>query len=786
MAQGVIDRLTYERLGILLTNSPGFKEEGSIYRNLIRVQGMNYSFTHVSSDIKAIGSDRLITRNYQSPVIRGPEVNCAISYLFAGAINEKSAGFHLSQEYSILKDFINKSSTDDINIIVVTSNKNEHEDLNLLPSEVDFENFNVIGIGNAFLVSYKYNLSVGKLATAELSYSGLNMSFDLYSTESKPKLPSIKLGPENSKSKEEVSLSSFAIDNFYHESETAFDPHTSREVSATAAGDITSSIIKLSGDRGGSVLDSVHAAIQNLDIDVPIPRQDIYGMGSNYAFNKKLKLPIIGNMSIDMVLRELDQDATETFLNESDTYEIIVNQPIKPKSTRGDAGDFFCDGNNYYINIGGNIWRYKKVVVENEYLPYQGSGPFNAPQEKISQNCDFYYVSIDSESRGKIALAETSVSFIGYNIGQKVITKHFVYIKTILGWRRFPLIAIDKKNISNIALFKIANNITFEFNRVQLKAQTYTHTIGSEVMVSSSMSFDISERDGFKIYPRFIPEIPPSWEKPAEVILYLENDTSKVEFDKNIDEGDSKVYYSLQGSQKFEFILNEGLNLYFRNPPDYETKNVYQITILASNEAGVSEKRLRIEIVNVIDTAPVWANELQIIPIDFTTKLSETQSLELVDPFYDYPVEYEFLLDDASLFLIHEDTGIKIKEEIEITQNLYKFDLRVFNTIGSSTQRVEVPVRGFIYFENDYLYFGNYKTRYSIVYRSVSGEFLAEELSTNGEFLYICIDEFEWAKVPLVDSSLTPVYSEVGFKMIESSFCYMVTELGIKRIALTK
>ena len=49
MAQGVIDRLTYERLGILLTNSPGFKEEGSIYRNLIRVQGMNYSFAHVSS-----------------------------------------------------------------------------------------------------------------------------------------------------------------------------------------------------------------------------------------------------------------------------------------------------------------------------------------------------------------------------------------------------------------------------------------------------------------------------------------------------------------------------------------------------------------------------------------------------------------------------------------------------------------------------------------------------------------------------------------------------------------
>ena len=77
---------------------------------------------------------------------------------------------------------------------------------------------------------------------------------------------------------------------------------------------------KISGRRGGAHLEHVYAAIQNIEINLPIPRQDIYGMGSNYIFNRKLKLPIIGQLSMDMVLRGYSQTQVDSFLTESDVF----------------------------------------------------------------------------------------------------------------------------------------------------------------------------------------------------------------------------------------------------------------------------------------------------------------------------------------------------------------------------------------------------------------------------------------------------------------------------------
>ena len=180
MAQGTLTRLTYERLGILLTDAPAYKESGTKYTDLIRVQNMDYGFTHQALDIKAIGNDKLVTRNGQSPVVRAPDVNCGIQYLFAEGQNEIGAGLHVGKNGSVLKNFFESTTTDDVNILVVTSNEDNHKDLNFLIGESDFENYNVIGIGNAYLTSYSYEAAVGQLPTSSLSYAGSNMKYDIF------------------------------------------------------------------------------------------------------------------------------------------------------------------------------------------------------------------------------------------------------------------------------------------------------------------------------------------------------------------------------------------------------------------------------------------------------------------------------------------------------------------------------------------------------------------------------------------------------------------------------
>ena len=89
-------------------------------------------------------------------------------------------------------------------------------------------------------------------------------------------------------------------------------------------GDILIEINKKAGAYGGVPLESLDAAIQSVSIDVPIPRQSIYGFGSNYVFDRKLKLPIIGSAAIEMIVREFDEGQIDSFFTEGSVYDITI------------------------------------------------------------------------------------------------------------------------------------------------------------------------------------------------------------------------------------------------------------------------------------------------------------------------------------------------------------------------------------------------------------------------------------------------------------------------------
>ena len=309
MTQSIINRLTYERIGILLTDSPAYKTSGSIFHNLTRVQDIDYSFAHQLIDIKSVGSDKLMKKDQESPMVRQPEVNIDINYLFSQSKNEEKIGLYVGADYSVLKNFFS-SQTDDINIIIASSRNSGNEDINFL---TNFYDFNVVGVGNCFLSNFRYQASVGQLPTVAISYKGSNMKFDQYDPANKPTLPAIQLGMNNQDSQEEITLN-----------QDKFGDGLSEQVSSIAPANISIDITKKSGSHGGSPIESVHAAIQNINIDLPIERQDIYGFGSNYVFVRKIKLPIIGQTSIDMILREYSSGEIDSFFQQGAIYDITI------------------------------------------------------------------------------------------------------------------------------------------------------------------------------------------------------------------------------------------------------------------------------------------------------------------------------------------------------------------------------------------------------------------------------------------------------------------------------
>lgn len=581
MAQGTITRLTYERIGVLLTDAPAYKESDSKLNDLIRVQSLDYAFSHQSLDVKSIGSDALTTRNsIQSPVVRAPDVNCNIGYLFSEGQNESNANLHIGNDNSILKNFFNSSFTDDINVLVVASDKDSHKDVNFLSLESDFNDYNVIGIGNAFLSNYRYTASVGDFPKCSLSYAASNMKFDVYEEGGGPKLPAVKLGVDNTKSSETLSLDG-----------NVFQEQHNPEVSTIKPGDIKVTIIKSAGSRGGVDLTSIHAAIQNISIDLPLPRQDIYGMGSNFVFNRKLKLPIIGKLDLDMVLRGYSRDEVSSFLTQTDVFDIKINHPVSPRLA-GSVSDIYIGEQKLFLVVEENLWKCSSFVREQGASGVLG-------QEYLSDDGSFFYICMGSTNWAKVPLSDSSVNFSGFNVNDKNITRDFMNINTSFGWRRFPLFDVDFSDLPLSDALSISNNITFEVNRAQLKEQNYTHEIGSDVMVSTSLSFDVSKKDGLKLFFRFVPAIKPSWSSSSETLQFPDAGTSYVNYTHDLNEGDSQVYYSLTGQDSSLFDVSPGGNISFLAPPNYASgKIVYNVSIVATNDSGSSNKNITINITN--------------------------------------------------------------------------------------------------------------------------------------------------------------------------------------------
>lgn len=314
MAKSSPSRITYEGLGVLVSDSPGYKDQGSVLNNLIRVQGINYDFSHPGLDLKSVGFDNLVVKDEESPIVRQGDVRCDISYLFSSGENEEAIGFHIGQDYTVLKNFIDAPEHDDVNLFMVASNEDCLSDLNFIEDQNKFDNYNVVGLGNAFLIDYNYEASVGRLPTSSIRYDCGNMKFDIYDDSSPPTFPSIKLGMDNTHSSETISITP-----------DTFNPETVDGANAIMPGDILIEITKKAGNYGGVPLEKIDAAIQSISIDVPIPRQSIYGFGSNYAFDRKLKLPIIGSTAIDMIVREFDEGQIDSFFTEGSVYDIEIS-----------------------------------------------------------------------------------------------------------------------------------------------------------------------------------------------------------------------------------------------------------------------------------------------------------------------------------------------------------------------------------------------------------------------------------------------------------------------------
>jgi len=497
-------RLTHERLGVLFSDAPAYKEYAmsSILFDAIRVQSIEYAFVNQSVDVKALGSDKFITRGFQSPVVKSPDVSFSMNYLFAEGKNEIGANLYIGKNYSLFRNFFDFEEKDDINIFVVASNLDKHLDMSSIISESDFNGYTIIGIGNAFMSKWSYNASVGNFPYCNMEFLGSSMNFSEYNSISNPKYPSIKLGKDNVNSPEELILYPSFLGDLGHDLERVgrvFDEHMDPELSTVMPGDVQVEIEKISGAQGGAKIDSIHAAVQSINISVPVERQSVYGLGSNYVFDRKLQLPITGTISMSLILREFEFNGVDDFFGQSNVYKMIIQNKVGLRVLGYQGQDYVIDG-FYYVAVFDDEWRRVPFVRElREEVGVPG-------QWLISEDNNYFYVCTGGYEWGRIPLVDSEKTKLEYN-GYALVNPNFIYESEYVhvhvgegAYKKFAVADVDltSKEIQNT--LNVSQGMNFDISRAQLKRQAHKHQVNNNSTVDVEFSFDISETDGLRLY----------------------------------------------------------------------------------------------------------------------------------------------------------------------------------------------------------------------------------------------------------------------------------------------
>tara|TARA_B100000212_G_scaffold136765_1_gene102987 strand:+ start:6682 stop:7917 length:1236 start_codon:yes stop_codon:yes gene_type:complete len=353
MSQGKRLHLSYERVVLLADSAPAFRAQDTVHNPTLisRVQDISYSFNFNPLQLKEIGSSEYIkdrtpavgavAMKSRIPILSQPTVDVQFSYLFFDAANESALGFNVDGGYLFENsklynkpDWANlgasaEAKKGDINLYLLAEQANPRKDILGRQDKTDnseFDKLDLIGIGNCYLSSYGISAQLGSMVSCQLSYSCSNICIDEYNfNHLNDFVPAVNNKGERSTSIVQIHksiLRNGALDTDNSESSLALRP-----------GDIeiTWTDNKADSEGGFSLIDidPELMLIQSIQVSLDINRQDINCFGSDYIKDRKIQFPILGSMSANIILRDIQKNANKSEISQIFKDDVSMDIEIK-------------------------------------------------------------------------------------------------------------------------------------------------------------------------------------------------------------------------------------------------------------------------------------------------------------------------------------------------------------------------------------------------------------------------------------------------------------------------
>ena len=210
------------------------------------------------------------------------------------------------------------TTKDKRNIFISISEDKENQNLNLYEdfSNADDQSYiarsadkksrtnRTIGFGNCYLASYNQNASVGSFITAEVNYIGENMLFQMSGS-------GVNTPYVNPKTYETNTGIKFNIPS---------ELDSKNPIAALQPGDINMNI-----NSSGYGLNLNDVKIQGYQFGFEFARENMDAIGYKLPIDREINLPLIINLSVDMIVGDQQYDDLASLIREDADYNVSIS-----------------------------------------------------------------------------------------------------------------------------------------------------------------------------------------------------------------------------------------------------------------------------------------------------------------------------------------------------------------------------------------------------------------------------------------------------------------------------
>ena len=280
---------------VLIGDSPAWITGQDNAKLLSLVQNCNFSINAQRQPTKQLGSQFYASNN----IYTAPDVEFSLDYYLTPYLsNELLMGFKVEDDEYTPAIYNLKNKSHNIYLLMDTKNGTDGFDEPQRPDPLNanFSGFNSIAFGNCFCNRYSVSFSINQIPTASVGFIASNVRFESL-TGNKISVPAIDLSMGNNDQSGYLNLSNLyqtITGNFIQ-----YDEQSKSEYAPPIASPNTSSFSLEKMEIGGTDLaDSANPILQSFSFDLEIPRTSLYGLGSKYAFGRKMQFPIRGQTQI--------------------------------------------------------------------------------------------------------------------------------------------------------------------------------------------------------------------------------------------------------------------------------------------------------------------------------------------------------------------------------------------------------------------------------------------------------------------------------------------------------